>query len=120
LTAEATTATRPKTCGPLVFAREGADVVIAYLSQHDDASGTAQWVKDAGQRAVLFSGDLSDPQSCRALINKAVGELSGVDVLVSNAAYQMTPEPIAERPDEEWPPSCSASEASGSNSLAPG
>jgi NAD(P)-dependent dehydrogenase (short-subunit alcohol dehydrogenase family) len=86
----------------IAFAREGADVLISYLDEHDDAKDTARWVGDAGRKAVVLAGDLTDPAHCREVIETAVNELGGIDVLVSNAAFQMTHESIEEIPDEEW------------------
>lgn len=86
----------------IAYAREGADVLISYLSEHEDAQDTARYVEEAGQRAVLVAGDLADPQHCRDLIARAVEELGGIDVLVNNAAYQMNRDSIEEIPDEEW------------------
>jgi NAD(P)-dependent dehydrogenase (short-subunit alcohol dehydrogenase family) len=86
----------------LAYAREGADVLIAYLNEHDDAKETARLVEDAGRKAVLISGDVSDAQHCRDIIAKAVEEFGKVDVLVSNAAFQMTHESLEEIPDDEW------------------
>ncbi|MEV4410349.1 glucose 1-dehydrogenase [Catellatospora sp. NPDC049609] len=86
----------------IAFAREGADVVIAYLSEHEDARETAKLVEDAGRRAVLVPGDLSRRADCKALIDTAVRELGGIDVLVNNAAYQMTHESVEEISDDEW------------------
>ena len=86
----------------LAFAREGADVVISYLEEHEDAKDTARLVEDAGQRAVLVAGDVSSPQHCRDIIDTAVRELGKVDVLVSNAAYQMNRDSLEDIPDEEW------------------
>jgi NAD(P)-dependent dehydrogenase (short-subunit alcohol dehydrogenase family) len=86
----------------IAYAREGADVVISYLEEHEDAKDTARLVEDAGQRAVLIAGDLSSPQHCRDIIDTAVRELGRVDVLVSNAAYQMHRDSIEDIPDEEW------------------
>ncbi|NKZ00544.1 SDR family oxidoreductase [Nocardiopsis dassonvillei subsp. albirubida] len=86
----------------IAFAREGADVLIGYLDEHDDARETERWVREAGRRAVLVPGDLADPAHCRALVAKAVEEFGRVDVLVSNAAFQMTHETLEEIPDEEW------------------
>src|SRR6195952_1127631 len=86
----------------LAFAREGADVAIAYLSEDDDARETAALVEKAGRRAVLIPGDLSSREHCRAVIDQSVRELGGLDVLVNNAAFQMTHEPVEEIPDEEW------------------
>jgi NAD(P)-dependent dehydrogenase (short-subunit alcohol dehydrogenase family) len=86
----------------IAFAREGADVVISYLDEHEDARDTARWVEEAGRRAVLVPGDLRDADHCRAVIDTAVEELGRVDVLVSNAAFQMNRESLEEIPDEEW------------------
>ncbi|MCW6006452.1 glucose 1-dehydrogenase [Micromonospora sp. CPCC 205371] len=86
----------------IAFAREGADVLISYLSEHDDAKDTARLVEEAGRRAILVSGDLADPRHCRAVVDRAVAEFGGIDVLVNNAAYQMTHETVEEISDDEW------------------
>lgn len=87
----------------IAFAREGADVLISYLpEEEDDAQDTKRWIEEAGRKAVLFPGDVSDPAYCRSVIDQAVSELGGLDVLVNNAAYQMTHETIEEISDEEW------------------
>ncbi|WP_189636241.1 SDR family oxidoreductase [Arthrobacter sp. NamB2] len=86
----------------IAYAREGADVLISYLNEDEDAQETARWVEEAGQQAVLFPGDLADAATCRAVIDKAVEVFGRVDILVSNAAFQMTHETIEEIPDEEW------------------
>jgi NAD(P)-dependent dehydrogenase (short-subunit alcohol dehydrogenase family) len=84
------------------FAREGADVLIAYLSEHDDAQETAKLVEDAGRRAVLVAGDLAERSQCQAVVDRAVAEFGRIDVLVNNAAYQMTHETVEEISDAEW------------------
>jgi hypothetical protein len=87
----------------IAYAREGADVLITYLpEEEEDARDTVRWVEQAGRKAVAVAGDLSEPAHCRQVSARAVEELGGVDVLVSNAAYQMTRESIEEIPDEEW------------------
>lgn len=86
----------------IAYAREGADVLIAYLNEHDDARETARWVERAGRKAVLVAGDLADPAHCRAVIDKAIAEFGRIDVLVSNAAQQMTYEKVEDIPDEDW------------------
>ncbi|MGQ7298262.1 SDR family oxidoreductase [Quadrisphaera sp. KR29] len=86
----------------IAYAREGADVLVSYLDEHEDAEQTRHWVEQAGQRCVLVPGDLSDPAHCRAVIAKAAQEFGRIDVLVSNAAFQMTRESLEETPDEEW------------------
>jgi NAD(P)-dependent dehydrogenase (short-subunit alcohol dehydrogenase family) len=75
----------------IAFAREGADVVISYLeSEEEDAQETARWVGEAGRTAVTVPGDVRDEGYCRALVDRAVQEFGRIDVLVSNAAYQMS------------------------------
>jgi NAD(P)-dependent dehydrogenase (short-subunit alcohol dehydrogenase family) len=86
----------------LAFAREGADVVISYLDEHDDAEHARQLVTEAGRRALVLAGDLSIPAECRALIDAAVKEFGRIDVLVHNAAFQRVHESLDEIPDEEW------------------
>jgi NAD(P)-dependent dehydrogenase (short-subunit alcohol dehydrogenase family) len=87
----------------IAFAREGADVLISYLEEEDeDAQDTKWWVEEAGHKAVLVPGDVADPAHCRAIVDKAVEEFGRVDVLVSNAAFQMTRNSLEEIPDEEW------------------
>ena len=86
----------------LAYAREGADVLISYLNEHDDARETARLVEEAGRRAILVPGDLADPAHCRAVIERAVAEFGRIDVLVNNAAFQMSHEAIEDIPDDEW------------------
>jgi NAD(P)-dependent dehydrogenase (short-subunit alcohol dehydrogenase family) len=86
----------------IAYAREGADVLISYLDEHEDAHETQKWVEQAGRKAVLVPGDLQDPAHCRAIIAKAVEAFGRVDVLVNNAAFQMTHDDFTEIPDEEW------------------
>ena len=86
----------------IAYAREGADVLISYLDEHDDARETARWVERAGRKAVLVPGDLVDPAHCRSIVAKAVEEFGRVDVLVNNAAFQMDHTTLEEIPDEEW------------------
>jgi len=86
----------------LAFAREGADVLVAYLNEHEDAEETARLVREAGRQAVLVPGDLAEPAHCRAIVERAVQEFGRIDVLVNNAAFQMTRDAIEEIPDEEW------------------
>ena len=86
----------------IAFAREGADVLISYLDEHQDAEDVARLVQEAGRKCVLVSGDLSDPSHCRAVIERAVAEFGGIDILVSNAAYQMSHDNLEEISDEEW------------------
>jgi NAD(P)-dependent dehydrogenase (short-subunit alcohol dehydrogenase family) len=81
----------------LAFAREGADVLISYLQEEEpDARETAQVVEESGKRAVKVPGDISDEAQCQALIQRAVEEFGKIDVLVNNAAHQMTVDGIAD------------------------
>ena len=86
----------------IAYAREGADVVISYLSEDSDAKEVAQYVEGAGRKALLISGDVSAPQHCRDIISRTVEEFGRVDVLVNNAAFQMSHETLEEIPDDEW------------------
>jgi NAD(P)-dependent dehydrogenase (short-subunit alcohol dehydrogenase family) len=75
----------------IAFAREGADVLLSYLeAEEEDARETARLVEEAGRRAVTVPGDLQDEAQCRAVVDRAVREFGQIDVLVSNAAYQMS------------------------------
>ncbi|NLS17653.1 SDR family oxidoreductase [Rhizobium sp. P40RR-XXII] len=86
----------------IAFAREGADILIAYLNEDDDAHETRRWVEKAGRKAILVSGDIQDPKHCRDIIDKAVTELGGIDILVNNAAHQASFHDIGDISDEEW------------------
>ncbi|PPJ20955.1 NAD(P)-dependent oxidoreductase [Nocardia nova] len=86
----------------IAFAREGADVLISYLDEHEDAQQVVALVEQAGRKAVAVPGDLSDPEHCKAVIDRAATEFGKIDVLVSNAAYQMTHESLDEISGEEW------------------
>jgi NAD(P)-dependent dehydrogenase (short-subunit alcohol dehydrogenase family) len=86
----------------IAFAREGADVLIAYLNEHEDAKETERLVVEAGRKAVLVPGDLADPATSTTIIDKAVHAFGRIDILVNNAAYQMTHESLDDISDEEW------------------
>lgn len=72
----------------LAFAREGADVVISYLNEHNDANQTAAYVREAGRRAVVVPGDLAEEPTCRKVVQSCVDAFGKVDILVNNAAQQ--------------------------------
>lgn len=86
----------------IAFAREGADLCIAYLDEDEDAEETRRWVEEAGQKAVLAPGDLSDPAFCRRLVDDAAAALGGLDILVNNAAHQASFEKPEDISDAEW------------------
>ncbi len=86
----------------LAFAREGADVLISYLNEDEDARETERLVRDAGRKAVIAPGDIQDPRHCEQLVERAFDEFGGLDILINNAAFQMTHESIEELTPEEW------------------
>lgn len=86
----------------IAFAREGADVVISYLEEDDDAEDTAQWIEKAGRKAVLAKGDISNERFARSLVNDAVNEFGRLDILVNNAAHQATIDRFEDITSEEW------------------
>jgi len=86
----------------IAFAREGADVAISYLDEHEDAKETARWVEEAGRQCLLLPGDLANKAHCSAIVNETVGKFGRIDVLVNNAAFQMSHDTLEEISDEEW------------------
>ncbi|MEV0390568.1 SDR family oxidoreductase [Nonomuraea sp. NPDC050643] len=86
----------------VAFAKEGADVAIAYLSEHEDAAHTRKLVEAAGRRCELLPGDLADRAHCYSVVEQAVSELGGLDVLVNNVAYQQPVNGLEELSDEQW------------------
>src|SRR3954466_12550519 len=65
----------------IAYAREGADVLIAYLNEDEDAKETKRWIEDTGRTAILVPGDLQSSAHCRAVVDTAVNELGGIDIL---------------------------------------
>jgi NAD(P)-dependent dehydrogenase (short-subunit alcohol dehydrogenase family) len=86
----------------IAFAREGADVLISYLNEHDDAKDTARYVEEAGRRCVLVPGDLADRAHTKTIIPKAIEEFGKIDILVNNAAFQMSHDSLDDVSDDEW------------------
>lgn len=86
----------------IAYAREGADVLIAYLNEHEDAKATQALVQEAGHKAVLVAGDIQSSAHCKRIVETAMKELGGIDILVNNAAYQACFENIEDITDEEW------------------
>ena len=86
----------------IAFAREGANVLISYLKEHEDAEKTAQYVRDAGKKAVLVAGDVSEENHCKKIVQRAVEEFGQVDILINNAAFQMARESLQDVSTEEW------------------
>jgi NAD(P)-dependent dehydrogenase (short-subunit alcohol dehydrogenase family) len=88
----------------IAFAREGADVVVNYLgdAEEADAQDTVRWVEEAGRTALAIPGDLQDEHFCRTLVERAADELGNLDILVNNAAWQVCGDRIEEVTTEEW------------------
>lgn len=86
----------------IAFAREGADVIISYLSEERDAQETAKWVEEAGRKAVCVRGDLQSESFCDDLIKACISRFGRIDVLVNNAAFQSTHSDVKELPTDEF------------------
>jgi NAD(P)-dependent dehydrogenase (short-subunit alcohol dehydrogenase family) len=86
----------------IAYAREGADVLIAYLNEHEDAQEVKALIEKEGRKALLVAGDVQDPAHCRDIVQRAVQTLGGVDILVNNAAHQASFKDIGDISDEEW------------------
>jgi NAD(P)-dependent dehydrogenase (short-subunit alcohol dehydrogenase family) len=86
----------------IAYAREGADILISYLCEDEDAAETKKWVEQAGRKALLVRGDIQRADQCRNLVDKAMAELGGIDILVNNAAHQASFKSIDDIDDEEW------------------
>lgn len=86
----------------IAFAREGANVLISYLNEDEDAKETVKWIEEAGQKAIAFAGDIKSEAHCNALVQRTVEEFGGIDILVNNAAFQRTYDSIQEITAEEW------------------
>lgn len=86
----------------IAFAREGADVLVAYYNEHEDAQETKDWIEKAGRKAILVPGDIKDESHCRSLVQRAVDEFGKLDILVNNAAHQATFDSIEDISPEEW------------------
>jgi NAD(P)-dependent dehydrogenase (short-subunit alcohol dehydrogenase family) len=87
----------------IAFAREGADVAIAYLAEEEkDAKESERWVREAGRRSLLLPGDITSEQHCNELVDRTFRELGNLDILVNNAAFQSTHQKIQEFTTEEF------------------
>ena len=87
----------------ILFAREGADSTIAYLSEEErDARDTQKSVEELGQKCYLFPTDLTSGENCKKTVEFAVEQMGGIDILFNNAAYQMMVEDIADLSEDQW------------------
>ena len=84
----------------VLFAREGADVAIVYLSSHDDAQETRGHVEKEGRECILIAGDVKDPKFCRQAVDKTLKKFERLDILVNNAAFQLHADAIEDITDE--------------------
>src|SRR6476646_3746855 len=85
-----------------LYAREGADVAILYLCEHDDAAKTKQIVAQEGRCAITIAGDVGDKQFCERAVKQTVDELGRLDILVNNAGEQHPDEDIRDITEEQW------------------
>ncbi len=86
----------------LAFAREGADVLLSYLDEEEDAEAACASVRAAGREAVKLPGDISDAGHCRSLVKAAIDRFGRLDILVNNGATQTSRHALDEISDEEW------------------
>ncbi len=87
----------------IAFAREGANVAISYLPEEEqDASETIKWIEQSGRQALKLPGDIREEQHCQELIHRTIERFGQLDLLVNNAAFQMTRDKIEEIPTEEF------------------
>jgi NAD(P)-dependent dehydrogenase (short-subunit alcohol dehydrogenase family) len=86
----------------VLFAREGADVAVAYLNEHQDAQHTKAAVENEGRRCIVISGDVADPKFCKDAVARTVKQLGGLDVLVNNAAFQEHVQDFADLTEEHF------------------
>jgi NAD(P)-dependent dehydrogenase (short-subunit alcohol dehydrogenase family) len=86
----------------VAFAKEGADVAITYLSEHDDASHTVKLIEQAGRCPAAYPADLADPKRCRDVVEWAVADLGGLDLVVNNVAYQNPVDSLEDLSAEQW------------------
>ncbi|MFT8366751.1 MAG: glucose 1-dehydrogenase [Gluconobacter cerinus] len=86
----------------LHLAREGADVAILYLEEHEDAKETIRLIEKEGRKGLAIAGDVSSSQTCNSAVEKTVKELGGLDILVNNAGVQIVQEEISAISDQEW------------------
>lgn len=86
----------------VLFAREGADVAIIYLTEHGDAAETRAAVEQEGREALLISGDVADPAFCRSAVHQVLETFGQVDILVNNAAFQQHVTSFENLSEEQW------------------
>lgn len=86
----------------IAFAREGADVAIAYLEEQEDAEDTKRLIENEGRQALCLQGDIQDAQTCQSIVSAVADQFGAIDILVNNAAHQASFKEIEDISDEEW------------------
>ena len=86
----------------VLYAREGADVAILYLDQHQDADETRTVVEQYGRRCLTFTGDVADREVCRKVIDETLAAFGKLDILINNAAEQHPQEKLEDISEEQW------------------
>ena len=88
----------------IAMAREGADIVISYKDdiEDEDAFDTRDWIERAGRSVLLFKGDISNTSLCQRIVDQTIAKFGKIDILVNNAAYQMSYEGVEDISEEEW------------------
>jgi NAD(P)-dependent dehydrogenase (short-subunit alcohol dehydrogenase family) len=86
----------------VLYAREGADVAIVYLDEHEDAEETQRCVQKEGQRCLLLPGDVKDPAFCRSAVAQTVDQFGSLEILVNNAAFQLHAESLEDITEERF------------------
>jgi NAD(P)-dependent dehydrogenase (short-subunit alcohol dehydrogenase family) len=86
----------------VLFAREGADIAIAYLDEHEDAEETKRAVEEEGRRCIALAGDVADPKFCRHAVQRTLAEFGKIDILVNNAAFQQHVQDLEDLTDEQF------------------
>ncbi|GAB2582595.1 glucose 1-dehydrogenase [Dyella jejuensis] len=86
----------------IAFAREGADVVLSYLAETEDAKDTVKVCKQSGKDAIAIAGDIADPAHCRELVEATIKRFGKLHVVVNNAAFQKEAKSLADIADEDW------------------
>ncbi len=86
----------------IAYAREGADVLISYLNEDNDAKDTAAYIEQEGKKAVLVKGDISKEKHCKKIIEKAISTMETIDILINNAAFQQSRPSLQDIDSKEW------------------
>ncbi|OPJ60992.1 SDR family oxidoreductase [Clostridium oryzae] len=86
----------------VAYAKQGADIIIVYYNEHEDANHTKSLIDSMGRKCTLLPGDISNPQFCNEVINKVIADYGKLDILVNNAAVQYECMDIKQLPDDQF------------------